>query len=103
MAAGGEHNEGGQFQVDLHGCSRPEAERLLARELHACRVRGARRLTVITGRGYGNRAQEPVLRDHVEGWLRGPTARGLGVTGFERVHRGGALEVHLTWPGSSSQ
>jgi DNA-nicking Smr family endonuclease len=96
------HTEGRQFQVDLHGFSRPEALRRLAQELHACRVRGARRLTVITGRGFGNRAQEPVLRDHLEAWLRGPEARGLGVKGFDRTSRGGALEIALEPPGASS-
>jgi DNA-nicking Smr family endonuclease len=50
---------------------------------------------VITGRGWGNRQQRPVLRPLVEDWLRGPDARRLGVAGFEPTHQGGALVVHL--------
>ena len=82
-------------QVDLHRRSREEAQRILARELHACRVRGLDRLLVITGSGYGNRTEEPVLRTHIEAWLAGPQARALGVQGFQRAHRGGALDVRL--------
>ena len=91
-----ENNPSPRAQVDLHRRSREEAQRILTRELHACRVRGLDRLLVITGRGYGNRRQEPVLRGHIEAWLRGPEARALGVEGFQRAHRGGALEVRLT-------
>ena len=88
-------------RIDLHGCSRPEAVRRLTRELHACRVRRLSALLVITGQGHGNRDREPVLRDHIEAWLRGPDARGLGILGFERTHRGGALAVRLARPGDA--
>jgi DNA-nicking Smr family endonuclease len=72
-----------------------DATRALARELHAARVRGAASVIAITGRGYGNRLQEPVLRTKVEAWLAGEEARRLGVRGFRRVHRDGALEIEL--------
>jgi DNA-nicking Smr family endonuclease len=90
-----ERNPSPPAQVDLHRRSREEAQRALIRELHACRVRGLDRLLVITGRGYGNRTHEPVLRNHIEAWLGGGEARALGVEGFQRAHRGGALEVRL--------
>jgi DNA-nicking Smr family endonuclease len=93
-----EHPPDGPPQVDLHRLKVQEALRRLQRELHACRVRGAPRLLVITGSGHGNRRQEPVLRSAVEAWLAGPEARGLGVRSHRRAHRGGALEVSLARP-----
>ena len=71
------------------------ALRRLRQELHAARVRGLERVLVITGRGWGNLEQAPVLRTEVEAWLRGPEARGLGVAGFERTAKGGALLLRL--------
>jgi len=90
----------GSPEVDLHRLRADEALRRLQRELHACRVRGAGHLLVITGLGYGNRRQEPVLRTAVEAWLRGEEARRLGVRSFDRVHRGGALDVRVAAPGA---
>jgi len=81
--------------VDLHGLPPERALQRLARALHTARVRGDARLRVITGRGWGNLAQEPVLRRRVEAWLRGPEGRRLGVAGFEVVAKGGALDVRL--------
>ena len=81
--------------VDLHGLRPDLALRRLAQELHAVRVRGAPGLLVITGRGWGNLEQKPVLRKKVEGWLRGPDGRGYGVRDVRVVAKGGALEVHL--------
>ncbi|MCA8979818.1 MAG: Smr/MutS family protein [Planctomycetes bacterium] len=83
------------LSVDLHGL-RPEAAlRRLSQALHTARVRGASELLVITGRGLGNRTQQPVLRDKVERWLRGPDGRSLGVRAVERDKRGGALLARL--------
>ena len=81
--------------VDLHGLYPEQALRRLAQELHAARVAGHRTLLVITGRGWGNLRQEPILRPRVEEWLRGPEGRRLGVCGFRVVAKGGALEVEL--------
>jgi len=71
------------------------ALRRVSQELHACRVAGTLDLLVITGRGWGNRAQEPILRGRVEAWLQGAEGRAQGVRGVRRVARGGALEVRL--------
>jgi DNA-nicking Smr family endonuclease len=81
--------------VDLHGLSVEQALRRVAQALHAARVRGRTRLLVITGAGWGNPDQKPVLRPRVEGWLRGPEGRALGVKDVRRVHRDGALDVLL--------
>ena len=85
-------------QIDLHRQNWASAERALRRALHAARVRGESHLVVITGLGLGNAAQQPVLRGHVETWLHGAEARRLGVLGFRRVNRGGALELSLVAP-----
>jgi DNA-nicking Smr family endonuclease len=85
-------------EVDLHRLSWSAAGRVLRRELHAARVRGEAGLIAITGLGFGNAAQKPVLRSHVEHWLASDEARHLGVLGFRRVHREGALEIRLVAP-----
>ena len=82
-------------QIDLHGRRPEEAFRKLAQGLHAARVRGERRVLVITGRGWGNIRQEPILRPRVEAWLKGPDGRRFGVLGFTVTAKGGALEVDL--------
>lgn len=84
--------------VDLHGLHPDAALRRLAQALHTARVQGSSKLLVITGRGLGNLAQQPVLRGRVEAWLRGPDGRSLGVKGLDRARGGGALEVHLGLP-----
>jgi len=83
------------FEIDLHGKRPADALRHLARELHACRMRGYDEVLVITGRGWGNAQQKPVLRPQVETWLRGPDGRRLGVLAFEEHSQGGALLVTL--------
>jgi len=82
-------------QVDLHGLAPEGALRRLEQELHAARVRGVAELLVITGRGWGNREQKPLLRNQVETWLKGPRGRGFGVQRIEIVNKGGALRVFL--------
>ncbi len=82
-------------EIDLHGVTPEGALRRLSQELHAARVRGDKRVLVITGRGLGNERGEPVLRGQVERWLAGPHGKRLGVHSFERQSRGGALEVEL--------
>lgn len=84
--------------IDLHRMTRSEAGRALRRALHGARVRGASGLLAITGLGFGNPGQVPVLRSHIEGWLAGSEARALGVLGFSRVNRGGALAIRLVAP-----
>ena len=87
-------------EVDLHGLTPDQALRRVRQGLHAARVRGRRSLLVITGRGWGNLAQTPVLRRRVEVWLGGAEAAALGVLGFSVTARGGALEVRLAAPGT---
>jgi len=82
-------------EIDLHGMPPKDALRHLGRELHACRIRHCEQVLVITGRGWGNLQQKPVLRPMVEAWLRGPDGKRLGVIAFEEHSQGGALLVSL--------
>lgn len=84
--------------IDLHGLDPTSALRKLARELHTARLRGPRKVLVVTGRGWGNRLQKPVLRPRVERWLAGPEGRRAGVEAFRAVRSGGALELDLRRP-----
>ena len=61
--------------IDLHGLRPEDALRRLAQGIHACRVRRVDRLRIITGRGWGNLRQQPILRPRVEQWLAGPDGR----------------------------
>lgn len=82
--------------MDLHGLTVAQALRRVAQALHTARVRRLARLLVITGAGWGNADNKPVLRPALETWLRGPEGRALGVKDVQRVHRGGALELRLS-------
>ena len=82
-------------EVDLHGKRPEDALRHLARELHSARQRRLSEVIVITGQGFGNALKQPILRGKVEQWLLGPEGKRLGVQGFERTSRGGALRVRL--------
>jgi DNA-nicking Smr family endonuclease len=83
------------MEVDLHGLMPSTALKRVAQALHMARVKGATELFIITGRGLGNHAQEPVLREKVEKWLRGPEGRRAGAGTFERRNKGGALLVKV--------
>ena len=82
-------------QVDLHGLAPEQALRALSRGLHAARLRRATSVLVITGKGWGNREQKPILRQKVEAYLRGPDGLRAGVEGFTLESHGGALLVRM--------
>ncbi len=90
-------------EVDLHGLAPERALRKLLQDLHAARVRRRSSVLVITGRGMGNRLQQPILRTHVEAWLRGPHGARAGVVSFEQHSRGGALLVRLQSDASAAR
>lgn len=83
------------MELDLHGLMPSTALKRVAQALHTARVRGSKDLLVITGRGLGNHAQEPVLRKMVEKWLKSPEGRRAGAGTFERRNQGGALLVKV--------
>ena len=82
-------------EINLHGLRPDDALRRVAQGIHGCRVRRMDRLKIITGRGWGNRLQQPVLRPKVEQWLAGPEGQRLGVLRFEVADEGGSLVVEL--------
>jgi DNA-nicking Smr family endonuclease len=82
-------------EIDLHGLRPEEALRRVAQGIHACRVRRLDRLKIITGRGWGNLRQQPILRPRVEQWLAGPEGARLGVLRFEVADGGGSLVIQL--------
>src|SRR5262245_16682370 len=86
-------------EIDLHGLRPEDALRRVKNEIHACRVRRMDRLKIITGRGWGNLRQQPVLRPKVEQWLAGPEGARLGVLRFEVADEGGSLVVELRTDG----
>jgi DNA-nicking Smr family endonuclease len=88
--------------VDLHGLRPDEALRRAAREIHSCRVRRVDRLKIITGKGWGNLLQQPVLRPKVEQWLSGPDGKRAGVLGFVVADDGGSLIVEIRSGGRSA-
>jgi DNA-nicking Smr family endonuclease len=58
-------------------------------------VRRIDRLKIITGKGWGNLLQQPVLRPKIEQWLSGPEGRRAGVLGFAVADDGGSLIVDI--------
>jgi DNA-nicking Smr family endonuclease len=90
-----EREEDPPEEVDLHGLTVDQALRRVAQALHAARVRRLTRLVVVTGAGWGNPDQKPVLRPRIEAWLRGPEGRSFGVKDVRRTSKGGALDVRL--------
>lgn len=89
-------------QVDLHGLSPDQALRRLSQELHSAKVQGVAQLQIITGRGWGNREQAPILRSKVEIWLGGPNGKRFGVMGFRKSKDGGSLVAQLSTGGNAS-
>jgi len=89
-------------EVDLHGLRPEEALRRVSQEIHAARVRRWDRLKIITGRGWGNLRQQPVLRPKVEQWLKGPEGMRAGILRYEVADDGGSLIVEIRSDGHST-
>lgn len=85
-----------QAYVDLHGFTRPEAQRALTDFLMCSHTRGLRCVLVICGRGLNSRGKEPVLKRELVGWLTRAPLKGL-VLAFAsaRTWDGGAGAVYV--------
>jgi DNA-nicking Smr family endonuclease len=55
--------------LDLHGMNRMEAARSVEAFLRHCKVRRARCVRIVHGKGLGSRNREPVLKGLVRKWL----------------------------------
>jgi len=82
-------------EIDLHRMTAAQAERAAARALHTWRVQGVERAVLVTGRGWSNARQEPILRTKLEAWLSSAEARRLGVRAWRRTSKDGALEIAI--------
>jgi DNA-nicking Smr family endonuclease len=58
-----------EANLDLHGMNRGEAALGVAEFMRRCRLRGARCVRIVHGKGLGSRNREPVLKGLVRKWL----------------------------------
>jgi DNA-nicking Smr family endonuclease len=81
-------------RLDLHGLTQAEAHDALLRFLHVAQTRGAKLVTVITGKGRGG--EGGVLKRQVPLWLALPAFRAI-VVGYEEAHQrhGGEGALYL--------
>ena len=59
-----------ETELDLHGMTLAEARYEVARFLSYCGKQGMRTVRIIHGKGHGSREQSPVLKNHLNHWLR---------------------------------
>jgi DNA-nicking Smr family endonuclease len=59
-----------QGELDLHGMTVPVARQALGDFLRERRLRGARCVRIIHGKGLGSRHRRPVLKNKVNAWLQ---------------------------------
>ena len=62
-----------QAELDLHGLTLDKAEPTLTSFLSYCQQQGLRCVRIIHGKGWGSRDNKPVLKSHVNYWLRQST------------------------------
>ena len=61
---------GADVELDLHGLTVAEAKRRLAGFLHTCLADQLRCLHLIHGKGYRSEGDYPILKNHINLWLR---------------------------------
>lgn len=59
-----------EAELDLHGLTSALARRELTEFLQACRHHNRRCVRIIHGKGRGSREGKPILKNHVNRWLR---------------------------------
>jgi DNA-nicking Smr family endonuclease len=84
-----------QGHLDLHGCTKVEAEQILSQFIHDALMSGKRMVLVIHGRGLTSPGQ-PVLKNMVYQWLiRGPFRRYILAFTSARACDGGAGATYV--------
>ncbi len=61
---------GADGQLDLHGLTSSQAKQHLLHFLHSCVEEGCRCVHIIHGKGYRSENNQPVLKNHLNSWLR---------------------------------
>lgn len=61
---------GADAQLDLHGLTSSQAKQQLLRFLHLCVEDGCRCVHIIHGKGYRSENNLPILKNHLNLWLR---------------------------------
>jgi DNA-nicking Smr family endonuclease len=61
---------GADAQLDLHGLTSIQAKQQLLRFLYLCVEDGCRCVHIIHGKGYRSENNQPVLKNHLNQWLR---------------------------------
>ncbi|MBK1643845.1 DNA mismatch repair protein MutS [Thiocapsa imhoffii] len=59
-----------ELELDLHGLQREQARLLLAEFLAECTRRRVRCALIVHGKGYRSAAQQPILKQKINYWLR---------------------------------
>lgn len=57
-------------ELDLHGLNSQTAKQQLVKFLHRCVQNGCRSVHIIHGKGYRSQDHHPVLKNHLNSWLR---------------------------------
>jgi len=57
-------------ELDMHGLTTTQARRQLVAFLHDSRMRGARCVRIIHGKGYNSPNRQPILKSKLNVWLR---------------------------------
>ncbi|MES2685063.1 MAG: Smr/MutS family protein [Pseudomonadota bacterium] len=87
----------GQFRVqdecDLHGLNRDDARLEIVRFLARCADQGHRCVRIIHGKGNGSPNSGPVIKRHLDGWLR--KRRDVLAFCSARSHDGGTGAVYV--------
>ena len=59
-----------EADLDLHGMTVEQAREAFSTFLVECHLRGLRVLRIVHGKGFGSAGARPVLKAHVDRWLR---------------------------------
>jgi DNA-nicking Smr family endonuclease len=85
-----------QDHIDLHGCTRQEAELRVTNFLLASYRLGLRCVLVVHGRGLNSEDQIPVLKERLPVWLnRGPVKRIVLAFSTARPYDGGTGAIYI--------
>ncbi len=89
---------GVQAEIDLHGLNSTEAKQQLLEFLHASTEYGYRCVHIIHGKGYRSSDAHPILKNHINRWLRQHKAVQAFCSASQRQGGAGAVYVLLKIP-----